>query len=116
LTALALIEHTGADWSGEIAVQTRGGRAEELLRRPCRIVDEARQRFGLEAAIELRQSAIGPTGTRFGPADYEQLRLIEKIAHHAGEILHVSGDSVHPRDFAGFLQHGFEDAPAPGWA
>jgi len=49
----ALIEQImGAGWSGEIAVRTRGGRAEELLERLCEIVDRAQQRIGLEGKVE----------------------------------------------------------------
>ncbi len=49
----ALIEQRlGAGWSGEILVQTRGGRAEDLLERLCGIVDRAQQRIGLEGKVE----------------------------------------------------------------
>jgi internalin A len=48
--ARALIEQRmDAGWSGRIVVQTRGGRAQELLSRLCKLVDEQHNRIGLEA-------------------------------------------------------------------
>jgi internalin A len=65
-----------------------------------------------DRAAALRQSAIGPTGTLLGDEDYAQVRRIERIAHHVGDILRLFADAVQPKDFAEFLQYGFADPPA----
>jgi internalin A len=62
-----------------------------------------------ERVATLRASAIGPTGMLLGDADYAQLRWIERIAHHVGEILHLFADRLQPKDFAEFLKYGFDD-------
>jgi internalin A len=65
-----------------------------------------------DRAAKLLASAIGPTGTRLGDEDYAQLRWIELIAHHVGDILHLFADAVQPKDFAEFIKYGFDDPPA----
>ena len=49
--ARALIEQQMDEgrWCGRIVMQTRGGRAQELLSRLCKLVDEQQNRIGLEA-------------------------------------------------------------------
>ena len=57
--ARALIEQKVAEgWSGEIVVQTRGGRAKALLARLCKFVEETQQRLGLEGKIEAPPPAV----------------------------------------------------------
>jgi internalin A len=63
--ARALIEQQMDEgcWCGRIVVQTRGGRAQELLSRLCKIVDEQQNRIGLEAVrsapnIPAREEAM----------------------------------------------------------
>jgi internalin A len=54
----ALVEQQmDAGWSGRIVVQTRGGRAQELLARLCKLVEEQQNRIGLEA---VRSAPIIP--------------------------------------------------------
>ena len=55
----ALIEQQmDADGSGRILVQTRGGRAQELLERLCMLVERAQNRIGLEG---VRSGTKAPT-------------------------------------------------------
>ena len=65
-----------------------------------------------DRAAALRRSAIGPTGARLGDEDYAQVRRIERITHHVGDILHLFADAVQPKDFAEFLKYGFDHPPA----
>jgi internalin A len=66
-------------------------------------------KYWSDRAATLRASAIGPTGTLLGDEDYAQVRRIERIAHHVGEIPHLFADRLQPKDFAEFLKYGFAD-------
>jgi internalin A len=47
--------------------------------------------------------------TVLGEADFHQYKLMQDFAHRVGDILFVINDTLKPREFAEFLEHGFEE-------